>query len=468
MKFPHLCLILNTELDPGGTWCPNDAYIALFGEEPHDGVVADLPSPVLAALNPTDTFKESAVLASVAREWASDSVSGLADCAVDVAKNVFQQAPAVKTAIYRWGVLVDAVWKTADKKAQQGSVVDQLRLPMLARLRFLAWSAPFRWPNVSETGNIYERTRWCKHAAKAREARAVWFEYLREFDRHPALVRSGLDPTTEAELLVFSHRDVSKGRQLNQASLVQERSFLILAIRELFLARFAVRETAGATALLLALPRNRDPKGAEDKMGVRLLSQARRASPWPMLLTPVLLAAGGIGTRLSGWDCWLWLIGAAFAFALVAAIWVGPLFTYPYCLRMAAAAGIGQSVVTAAPDGWDAPRSTVIIASVFLAVAAVLYLVLEARMHGSTGWKAVCRGLVVGAIGGMHSIVLASLVWQFLAPITAGVGVLSEVASPTAFLFFLTAAGLAAGVLLQLLWEDRAVTYPLVHLEGAR
>ncbi len=142
-----------------------------------------------------------------------------------------------------------------------------------------------------------------------------------------------------------------------------------------------------------------------------------------------------------------------------------------WCLRLPAGAALGMAALISLDDAWAHTNTWIwpVIASAALLTVATGYLAFEAQGHGIPGGRILAgRVLAVVALGFAHAVGVASLVLAAVVPAVkpdlaqtlAGPG-----ATPPAVLLTLAASvGLAAGVLLQMLWDDRPVTYPLTHL----
>jgi hypothetical protein len=82
--------------------------------------------------------------------------------------------------------------------------------------------------------------------------------------------------------------------------------------------------------------------------------------------------------------------------------------------------------------------------------------------------RLIARSAAVAALGYVHAIGVAGLVLAFVVPAVKPslADKLAALAGPAtaARLLLCAAVGLAAAVFLQVLWDDRPVTYPLSHL----
>ncbi|WP_131745454.1 hypothetical protein [Frankia sp. Cppng1_Ct_nod] len=142
-----------------------------------------------------------------------------------------------------------------------------------------------------------------------------------------------------------------------------------------------------------------------------------------------------------------------------------------WCLRLPAGAALGMVALISLDDTWAHPDTWTwpVVASVVVLAVAGGYLTLEAQGHGVPGGRILAgRVLAVAGLGLAHAVGVAALVLAAVVPAVtpdlahklAGPGA----ASPAELLMLAASVGLAAGVLLQILWDDRPVTYPLTHL----
>ncbi|HEX5493042.1 MAG TPA: hypothetical protein VFX70_00525, partial [Mycobacteriales bacterium] len=161
---------------------------------------------------------------------------------------------------------------------------------------------------------------------------------------------------------------------------------------------------------------------------------------------------------------------AAALFVAVAAlsVWRGDTVAL-WCLRLPAGAAIGLAALVALPVGWATPRwSSWAVAVCALSVSAVGYLTLEALAHGAPRRAAVTRALAVAMLGLAHGVAVAAILFAAVIPavapdLAATLATLSGRAA-AGDLLLAAGAGLATGAFLQVLWDDRPVTYPLTHL----
>ena len=157
--------------------------------------------------------------------------------------------------------------------------------------------------------------------------------------------------------------------------------------------------------------------------------------------------------------------GGAFALmylaAVAGAVVAGVGVLYPICLRMPAAGVIAQLALFTSSSWFDhlGGRPWLLMA---LAASSFGYLAIEARAHTRSGKTALIRAAGAWTLGVAHGIAVG-----VIALVVAGPVFIARFVFPTGFrswaplVGFNALAGLAAGVFLQILWEDRPITSPL-------
>ncbi|SNQ50506.1 conserved membrane hypothetical protein [Frankia canadensis] len=141
-----------------------------------------------------------------------------------------------------------------------------------------------------------------------------------------------------------------------------------------------------------------------------------------------------------------------------------------WCLRLPAGAALGMVALISLDDGWAARHGWAwLYASAALVGLALGYLLLEAVGHGVAGTVTLVRRVAwVAVLGWTHAVAIAAITLAAVVPAVAP-GIDETINGPTAAsaaqtLTLAAAVSLAAGVLLQVLWDDRPATYPLTHL----
>lgn len=372
----------------------------------------------------------------------------------------------------RWLLAARAVEALPATAISSGGIRDWARFRVLSEL--------FRSDSTgSETPAAYARATFgslVELKERASAAREQWGDSIMLLQEDPSI--ADLDHEHEARLLVFRDGHRGEGLDLTRVSVpngevdVDQRGgaarqdvFVTWFAREFFTRRFAAWD-------LFAL------------------ADERRFRRWlPTLTWFVAMAAFFIGWvwRWSGSDGFnddrsrtliLVILGAASIATL--AIVLGTLrserFSYPFMLRSYAASVVGILATLGVPTRYlesvaQNPTSSMaafgpIIA--ILVVTSIGYLTVEASLHGVQGRTAFGRACVVWLIGFAQASALATFSMFMLRPIFAEEGrdlSLTELWIPIP-LVAVTASTL--GVLLQVLWEDRPITYPLSALRTRR
>lgn len=349
----------------------------------------------------------------------------------------------------------------------------------LARTRWALLSLPFA-SNLRPIGDDLRRVDddTGRLVALTRQARDDWLAILAEIDDHPLLAGRVGDieadardvasvRVTPAQLRLGSPGDATgaddqadpPGREATQ-----------FAVTRLLLPRFAWWTVTRSYCRLAGR-----------------LSLALSA----MALLAVLISVTLFG--LASIPRWSWAytaaaVSAAFVYFFVAAgIAADARTAWPWLLRQPASAAIGILALAAfGPDWWHtagAPGATAraLLAAVILAVVSMAYLYVEAAGHGVSG-RRLGRPLVVGFLGLVHSLLVSLIGLRFLLPVFAAapqggpalscwyaIRSCNGQALPVPVLVALAAAwSFAAGVFLQIVWDDQPVTAPLAHVSWHR
>jgi hypothetical protein len=123
-----------------------------------------------------------------------------------------------------------------------------------------------------------------------------------------------------------------------------------------------------------------------------------------------------------------------------------------------------------------------VIAAAGLTGAGLAYLYIEAAQHGVRGRRLAGRPPLAGLSGLIHSLLISLIGLRFLLPVFTAtpsggppfscwhaIGSCHGQALPAPLLIALAAAwSFAAGVFLQILWDDQPVTAPLTHVSWRR
>ncbi len=359
--------------------------------------------------------------------------------------------------------IVEAVRIVLEDAATAGDVTAARVLPLVHRTRFLLLWAPRRFPSVQFP---VTRALGSQEALfpRAEQARVDWALDLVNHEDHPLLLswRAGV---LDAELRRLAFVDVTGPDRHTLLSgplpaavpapaqaAPDDPRFRAWLAREAFLPRF----------MLLPTWRMLRPTVGRRPLGVfGLLAM--------ILLAPVVAVA------LRGHPVGVLRGVAAVAGTAYLAIFLLAVgsreTTNLWCLRLPAGAALGMVALISLDDTWAHPDTWTwpVVASVVVLAVAGGYLTLEAQGHGVPGGRILAgRVLAVAGLGLAHAVGVAALVLAAVVPAVtpdlahklAGPGA----ASPAELLMLAASVGLAAGVLLQILWDDRPVTYPLTHL----
>ncbi len=191
---------------------------------------------------------------------------------------------------------------------------------------------------------------------------------------------------------------------------------------------------------------------------------------------------------------WSWAYTAAAsaaggAYLLVAAATIADArAAWPWLLRQPASAAVGLLALAAFGPSWwytggvSGHALPALLAAIGLAVAALAYLYIQAAQHGLHGKRLAGRPALVGLFGLVHGLLVSLIGLRFLLPVFAAapaggpslscwyaVHSCHGQALAVPLLVALAAAwSFAAGVFLQIVWDDQPVTAPLTHVRWRR
>jgi hypothetical protein len=327
-------------------------------------------------------------------------------------------------------------------------------LPLVRRARFLLLTAPDRYAGVNYPSKSVLGSYRLFEAYRER-ARGEWAHDLINSDDHPYLRHWSAEQLDEElrrliRVVDASGRDAFRALPAPPATDPTDwDGFGAWLVQEAFLPRFM--------------------------LGAAWDEARRQAGYWPLLavipfllmaLAPVAGTRWGTGSELlRGTGC---AAGATYLAIICLTIWRQPL-AFPWCLRLPAGAALGMVALLSLDDLWAPQHGRWWLAtSVALIGAAVGYLLLEASAHGVPRRRLLQRAVAVAVLGYVHAIGVAALVLAFVVPAVKP-SLADKLAALTgtgtaAKLCLCAAVGLAAAVFLQVLWDDRPVTYPLSHL----
>ncbi|WP_239339341.1 hypothetical protein [Frankia sp. CiP3] len=361
--------------------------------------------------------------------------------------------------------LAEAVRIVLEDAATAGDVTAARVLPLVHRTRFLLLWAPRRFPAVSFP---VSQALGSPDALvpRAEQARLDWAldlvnheEHLRSLSWQPGFLERELRRLVFVDHVGTGRREplpapLPTNMMPQAAGADPDPGFRAWLAREAFLPRFML----GHTWRVLRPAVGRGPFAVLALMAMLLLTPAVvSASAFDGHVVGVLRGAAG-------------LTGATYLVMFLLTMRC-PEMTSLWCLRLPAGAALGMVALISLDDGWarTSGRAAPLIAAAALLAAAAGYLAFEAQAHGVPYGRVLAgRVLAVVGLGFAHAVGVASLVLALIVP-AVGPGLAGTLAghcaTPPAELLTLAASvGLAAGVLLQMLWDDRPVTYPLTHL----
>ncbi|MER7011663.1 hypothetical protein ABT324_09580 [Saccharopolyspora sp. NPDC000359] len=367
-----------------------------------------------------------------------------------------------------------------------------VRLRALAvRFRFLVWTLPFRLPDTGMGAELFQdpsdvlqqKLDRSDALERARNARQEWLVCLAAADNDPWLsdLRAhALKKFDEEHLWLTEQWPKRRGS-----------GPLSLHSTDPGAPGFKAdhREVAGRVVELHWLPIS-DVRSAARAFGPgRLLVQL---IPWVPVGCALVAAAALFWPDVDGER---WVVGLLLSGLLIGALLLPSGWDALLLLRLPATVAAGTAAVLAlTPRWWASPNGWK--SAVVVAAAALLYLVLESRLHNEQRWPAVRRGFLVGITGLSYSFLISFVVLGFVAPAVAEHGeclsglwnqpawqprhltpectkalgmwpdtqVSGEAAAPAGALLVLTGWSFAIGTALQLLWDDQPVTAPLGRL----
>lgn len=357
-----------------------------------------------------------------------------------------------------------------------GSSRDPINHQHFALLRWVRWfllSEPFRRSSkqiARQADTAFKsKTEFRLHTLDARD---LWAEVVLSYDDWPILMRPGIDIEKEGRRLVFVEAGGSELLNLAERDGSGDESyqrFVTWFAREFFTRRFMLRDLW-----------------------------------WSVMDRPKLLAAGlllaavlvsfAIGV---GWEwralelesvvltltvpIWMVLLGLLLFLFAVLLVWGGEeRLGFPFLLRFAASSSIGLAVVVTARATWIeklAPTGSLpagcqvegassaffpLLLVVGLAAAGLGYLLIEARLHGVPNKAVLGRAFGVWIIGLSWAVIISAIDISLFGPLfTECFPTTLNGWSRTAAFCITAFSVLDIGVFLQVLWEDRPVTYPL-------
>lgn len=334
---------------------------------------------------------------------------------------------------------------------------------------------------------------------RARDSRTQWATTLLEYQDHPVLSR--VDVEREGCLLVFG--DAKRGKT-GRGSREAQRSPLDFG------------DGDRSTGERPSVDQHFDSWFAREFFSRRFMvldmwRTVRQRLKWTVLV--FFLVSVFAGVSIAVWPAgrpnpfrwewfadeppvWLLALGAtALALAMGFLIWGvtrpdgGERFAYPFLLRFAAGTVIGSAAIVAMRGVWiarfsnpsltlpeDCPQSVQaspawlgIALLLGLIVAGLAYLLLEVRIHGTSGRRVIRRAFAVWTIGLGWAFIIAAIDIVLISPTFTECFPVNLFGLGRFFAFAAIAlASLDLGIFFQVLWEDRPVTYPLGALRFSR
>lgn len=386
--------------------------------------------------------------------------------------------------IDRWSTLVDMYEAWSRSVADRSlNVIEEgghhIGAAFLTRARWLLLSLPFR---IGWDGRIPELDleriddgsgRILTLAAQARDE---WLAVLGQIDDYPRL-KQDIDVEDEARAI---------------ASLEITRRRLAEANPGLNLQAAPGPDTADAEIMRYAVSRLLLPRFAVSRVWRVVYGSAgwpiRRATDLAALLCVAALALllVGLADPASGLLPFAPFLAVAWYGLLALTAAIHPPAAWPWLMRQPASAAVGMlGLAVTPPDWWHDDGHALHAAAwaaVLLGAAGLGYLYLEASSHDVRGLRRAWRPPAIAAFGYLHAVMVSVIGLRFLLPEfaqrparppslscwwhAAGCG---PAALPPWLLVLVAASwSFAAGVFLQIIWDDQPVTAPLAHVSWRR
>lgn len=405
-----------------------------------------------------------------------------------------------------WCWITEAIWQAlhpagTGARAPLTDTEAELLRPVAARQRFLALAEAFRSDRPTEqrgphdaADRVFGARSTHLFLARAAQARWEWTALLHHHQSHPLLAAAAPSQIEEElDLLLFDHLGSGLPLSVSSNRLLQRQHGGV-----------PLGHSADDDQTITALVEHHLLPRYRWVATLRLSWALSRHRCLMKHITPVvfvlctgvmgLIGASAFWPTLFGYST----LGAAAALVcatyLVGAVGVavhGRAWAWPWLLRVPAAAAIGLFMVTTmhpswwhaaflragmeepilAPDAAPPPSPPVQPQWVAfgLALAALAYLIVNARNTGLSGRAALGRAAGVWSLAALHALFVALCGTAWAVPVFSEDGAVFRQAwsdYPQAALVCLAQAGswcLAAGVFSQMLWDDRPLTAPLTH-----
>lgn len=365
---------------------------------------------------------------------------------------------------YTWVTIVElyeAFWQMIrdDTPLQLSARGRRTAAAYIARTRWILYSLAYHQPKILlsvEQDRIQEN----RLGQLAREAREDWVTVLDAIEDHPLLARD-IDAAADVAALTKIRLDQTKlqpGRPTPRDAEVWRH-----CVRHHLLSRFLL-SPAWRVAWALS--------GWRARVALIIAALALGAGV-------VLLAVSVIWPSRSAYFTWGTAVATVGYLAIAAAAAGERSASWPWLLRQPASAAVGLlALSTMNPHWWEYGSKNPVAASIAaagLAAAAMVYLAVEAINHGVSGARPlmVRVGSVI-ALGVAHAVLVAGLALRAVVPVYAENGEqlrclwtgaeCAQGGEPILILMLAAGWAFAAGVFIQILWEDQPSTAPLAHL----
>jgi hypothetical protein len=396
----------------------------------------------------------------------------------------------------RWSTLVDlyTAWSQV-AAAGQFSIIDErsstIALAYFARTRWLLLSLPFRpgWEGTIPADLDMERinAESSRILTLARQARDDWLTVLTQIDDYPTLKQ---DIDIEEEAAVIARLEITRSR-------------LATANPGLNLAPSAAAGTggpdraadpdhAGISATEYVVTRLLLPRFAigrtwriiygtvswQSRVAGGLAALAGAASLILLLIGLADPAGGLLGAVPVAAICWYALIALASTFC--------PRSAWPWLMRQPASAAVALLALALAPPDWwhnsGHQQHVAVWAALLLTAVGIGYLYMQAGNQDVRGVRRLWRPAVVAASGFLHAAMVTVIGLRYVLPEFAprpaqapdlscwwhAAGCGPDALHPWLLIFVAAAWSFAAGVFLQIIWDDQPVTAPLAHVSWRR
>ncbi len=356
----------------------------------------------------------------------------------------------------------------------------------VARLRFMVWSLYFRLDSTARNTLMPTRVRLpgaeslielgaARLGIEARAARRDWMNHLDAWEDDPWLAHRHTTAPAEFEYDLTLLTATWPGRP--------DSTPLRLSTTGTDTADEDHHRIAADVTESHWLPR------------ASLTTAANALRPRIPFLTwlPLIAASTVLALFLSGASTMAtWAALAVLALGLLGVVFLPPHTDFLLLLRIPAATLVGSLVLLSLTPRWWLDSSAWRVGAGLLALAT-LYLAVEARLHGNTPRHALRRGTGVALLGASYAALVNLVMLRFVTPSLTEHGecllgwwtnspwhglpltgtcaaelAATRTSAPVAMLVLMTGWSFAAGLVAQILWDDRPLTAPLGRLRRVR